>query len=787
LVSSGKAAAATLIPGVGSIPIIALVFTPLGLPLDAFMVIFMAVGFLAEPFLVLFDVQTNIAAFILIARKTLPALELEGARKKFRISIRASLVALLTVLILMTGLVMIGLMYSGSRRSAYYLADSMIKEISARVEQRTLNYFLPAEKSARRLKFLLENNLVDLDDRERLLTIMRDDVSVNPEFASVYFADLDGNFYMVKRMPDSSLSYRTITRTDSEVIVHWVHSNPENREGFRDSVESLEQGYDPRKRGWYRDAVKANSLIWTDVYIFASDNMPGISCAIPISDVRGKLAGVISVDIGIAELSYFLGSLNISEQGKVFILNRKNKLIAFSVGQKAEIEALVRSGGEGDRTGTIDFVTADEAPDDLIRRSFLEYGKAEKKNEFFSFKGKGESFLSVYTSFAPKEYFNWTIGIILPEEQIMGYVNRTNSVVLLAAVVFVLAALGFGVSFSRAISEPLKRLARGMERIRNYDLTHTESIESSITEVGNMVESFENMKKGLRAFNKYVPAKLVAQLIRLGKEPRIGGQTKRLTIFFSDIAGFTSISEGLTPEKLVDHMAVYFSYLSDTIIKNRGTVDKFIGDAIMAFWNAPMDVPDHGAAACYSALEFQQLLAALKKKYSNEGLSIFQAQTRIGIHTGKVIVGNMGSDERLNYTIIGDSVNLASRLEGLNKYYGTSIIISEETYREAADQIAARLLDRVAVKGKRKGIQIYELAGKRQNVEPVMDSFLSLATRSVESYFGRQWKQAVDLIGQALDLKPKDPALGIILQRCEAFQENPPGRDWDGVFIHHEK
>jgi adenylate cyclase len=224
-------------------------------------------------------------------------------------------------------------------------------------------------------------------------------------------------------------------------------------------------------------------------------------------------------------------------------------------------------------------------------------------------------------------------------------------------------------------------------------------------------------------------------------------------------------------------------------MEHRGTVDKYIGDAIMAFWNAPAPVENHAVLACQSALACQEALLWLREDPANTGASrprsLFQANTRMGIHTGEVIVGNMGSPERLNYTAIGDSVNVASRLEGMNKNYKTSIIISETTRAATAGAVSTRLLDKIAVKGRKSGIRIYELLDPR--VFPEGNEFAGLATEAVEKYLRGDFDQALSLIEEAARIRSEDPALSIIKKRCEAFKVTRPPPDWDGVYIYHEK
>ncbi len=779
--------------GAAALGMVGVVFAPLGLPVEPIVVIFAAAGFVLGPVLAAFETHAAVAAATIFARS--PKAAAVRAHQRRLLSIRVTILTLVASLVILTGGVTIGLMYSGQRRNIAYLANAMIRDISARVVQRTTNYLSPAERTAESLRYLFGQGVLDVRNRNALISVMRNAMENNPEFAAVYFGDTTGDFTMVKRMPDGSLSNRLITRSRESVAVDWQHANSAYAAGFPDSTESLAQGYDPRSRGWYRNAVAARDRVWTDVYLFASDNMLGISDAVPLygSGTPGAapLMGVAAVDIGLAELSYFLGSLDISATGKAFIVNEKDQLVALSMQRGSDLSALFAGKATGSAASTANLVPADEAGDPLVREAFLTYLRNQRNPGSFSFREGRARYISAINAFPSDEFFQWKIGIVIPESEIYGFVNDTSRIVLAAAVLIIIVAIGIGVNFSRSVTNPLQRLSLEMERIRNFDLSSQERTESRIAEIHTMAESFANMKHGLSAFNKYVPSKLVAELIRLGEEPRIGGQRKNLTILFSDIADFTAISESLTPEKLMDEMAVYLGALGNAIMRNRGTVDKYIGDAIMALWNAPGDVADHEVQACLAALECQGILAEMRRKGGRAStggvLSVFTKRTRMGIHSGEVIVGNMGSEERLSYTAVGDSVNLASRLEGLNKFYGTTIIVSETTYAAAKKAVTARLVDRVAVKGRSGGIEIYELMGRRDRITLDEGRFIELATKGVRRYLDGDFAGAIALAREALGIRQDDPALRIILQRCEDYLRVPPPKDWKGVFVHHAK
>lgn len=778
MATQGSAAAGTL-------AVMSLALGPLGLPAEPIVTVFASATLVVGPLAAVFETQASIAAAALIARRAeAPA---RGRARVRMISLRTSILALLASLVVLTGVVTVGLMASGQVKNISYLADTTIGEISARVVQRTEDYFSPAERSVAGFRYLLEQRVLDPADTDAMIAIMRRQVTDNPEFAAVYFGGPDGRFTMVKRMPDGSLSNRIITRTADAVHVRWEHANPAYEAPFPSGAQDLATGYDPRTRGWYRDAVTTGGQIWTNVYLFASDNMLGISNAVPIR--RGDaLVGVLAVDIGLAELSYFLGSLDVAEAGRAYLLDAKNELVALSMPRGSELSALFSGQPTGSVISSANLVLADEAADELVRRSFLAWLRTADRETTFSFAAGDARYLSRILAFPPDALFDWKIGLVVPEARLYGYVDRTTRIVLAAAALIIVMAIGIGVTFSRVITQPLRRLSREMERVRDFDLGAHEAIVSRIAEVHRMTDAFENMKHGLSAFKKYVPSRLVAELIRLGEEPRIGGRRRELTLLFTDVADFSAVSEELSPEDLVEEMAVYFGALSNVIMEHRGTVDKYIGDAVMAFWNAPAPVENHAELACRSALACQQALRRLAPSgaaAAGPSRSVFRAGTRIGIHTGEVIVGNMGSPERLNYTAIGDSVNLASRLEGMNKNYRTSIIISETTRAAAGGAVVARLLDKVAVKGRKGGIRIYELLDPE--ARPDAAAFADLATQAVERYLARAFDEALSLMKRAGRIHPEDPALSVIRRRCEDFRANPPPPEWDGVHVYHEK
>jgi len=282
-------------------------------------------------------------------------------------------------------------------------------------------------------------------------------------------------------------------------------------------------------------------------------------------------------------------------------------------------------------------------------------------------------------------------------------------------------------------------------------------------------------------FMRYVPADLVIQLINKNILADLGGEQQELTVFFSDIAKFTSITEKMEPEKVVQDLCVYFENISRVILANNGTIDKYIGDSVMAFWGAPVHIKDHAKKACHAALAVQENLHSLFSEWESRGKYPFN--TRIGIHTGNVLVGNLGYKERLNYTVMGDTVNVSSRLEGINKAYGTEIVVSESVHKSCPDDFEFRHLDRVLVLGRNEAMNIYELIAYKGEIRKNQKKINEYYETGLQYYFIQDWLEALKYFNTVVKYRPKDAPARIMRERCLLYRKNPPPPEWDGVFL----
>jgi len=300
------------------------------------------------------------------------------------------------------------------------------------------------------------------------------------------------------------------------------------------------------------------------------------------------------------------------------------------------------------------------------------------------------------------------------------------------------------------------------------------------------VDESKDKRKIKGMFQHYITATVVNELLKNPGMLKLGGERKVATAFFSDIKDFTTVSESLEPEDLVSVLNEYLSAMTDIILRYEGYLDKYEGDAIVSVFGIPVEHTDHAARACNAALDMRKELVILREIWKREGKPAFEA--RIGINSGPMIAGNIGGKNRFDYTVIGDSVNIASRLEGANKMYGTTILISENTFQLVHDNFWCRELDFIRVKGKNKPVRIYELIGRKSDeIDPVRSSSLEYFLKGLEIYRKQDWIHAYDMFQKALVLNQQDGPSQEFIRRCKFFIENPRSADWDGVFALKDK
>jgi adenylate cyclase len=326
------------------------------------------------------------------------------------------------------------------------------------------------------------------------------------------------------------------------------------------------------------------------------------------------------------------------------------------------------------------------------------------------------------------------------------------------------------------VQRGLDRIVESTARMRNFDFAPAEH-RSAFRDVQAVMERVELAKTAMRAMGKYVPIDLVRLLYKTGREPRLGGELVDVSLMFTDIKDFTALSERVAPDELALVLGRYLEVMTRAIHASQGTIDKYIGDAIMAVWNVPTSCPGHAGKACEAALACLQAGEMLYG--SPEWAGRPRLETRFGLHTAEVMVGHFGAPDRMSFTALGDGVNLASRLEGLNKQYGTTVIASEAVHEQTKEGFTFRLLDIVAVKGKTHGVRVYELLGDTGITGPRLEAARRYE-QAFAAYLERRFDEALRLLSAQ---ETHDPPSAVLAERCRRLRKEPPPEEWTGVYV----
>lgn len=696
-------------------------------------------------------------------------------RKKFKLSLLVAIPAL----VLITGGLIVFFTLSNTRRTMEDFGWALFREATNQSVNETRNVIREAIPDIETLRNLYDRGLLsgDINRQARhYLEILRS----HKDYSWVSFGDEAGTFAGAYR-PEASakilrlnLSWLKNGKTES---YDYDVDDRGNQKLFKYDANA---GYDPRTRPFYELAKKKGKRIWTDPYIFFEQGVPGITCSVPVYSANKQLQGVFSIDFDLNGLSEIVKRKKVSERGVVFVFTEKREILGHPT-----IKVVAKTGQRGE--GKI--LSVDDVPDANIKAFFTALGESRKPGENgfadhrnFDLEIAGERHLASYSRFQIDEELHWIIGIIAPENDFRGIVEVKENYKRAYAISFaaILLSVMMAVIFTRLISTPLRQISQDMERVGRLEIEGNATNGSMFKEISVMDENLQSMKGGLRSFASYVPKDLVRDLLKSGKEARLEGSTQDLTIMFTDIQGFTSFAEQLEPDELVQKLGKYFEIMTAAIMKHKGTIDKFIGDGIMCFWGAPAADAEHAADACFAALACIEALRELARS-KEHGKWAGQLRTRFGIATGPVVVGNIGTRERMNYTVMGDTVNLASRLEGINKFYGTSIVISENTWQLVKDRIVGRVLDIVAVKGKKHGVRVYEVLHRRDAATAADLQLERIAEQGLAAFIEQNMHQAKEAFGQILDLRENDQSARLILQRIADYEALPDKTAWSAV------
>lgn len=582
------------------------------------------------------------------------------------------------------------LWWTTARDNSQMLAAEINSQISNTVRIEVGLTLRSAEAAWAAVRTIFIQNVIETRQADKREFVFLSQLQSQPNISWITFGWPDGNFFAAHRLGDSGLEMIEIDEN--------IHDRKLRRDRYIfipgdiqfEERSFAETDYDPREHPWYDNFIDRDTPDWIEVRDLPNSDKTVFAYSGPI-DVRRQRQGVLSVAIDTDRLSRFLGSLRPGEFGAAFILSADGKVIAVPDPNADEITPARMGEGELYEVAKLSGQKLLAEADEVVA------GTLTKRVVYDD--------VAYAVALTPLGFYGWRVATVIPELAFLSGIDRTliNLVYILLGVV-ALATIAAIWLVRRVVANPLSRVAEDLSRIERFDVEQVSRRPSRLVELENLSAATASMAAGLSAFRKYVPTDLVKMLVAAGVKSQPGGETKQISVLFCDVSGFTGLAEKHGP-KVVELMEPFFNAASSTIERHDGTLDKFIGDAVMAFWGAPRQNPNHAEHACRAALELvEDIENSALQSQSDEALHV-----RIGLNSGEALVGNIGSEHRLNYTAIGDVVNVASRLEGVNKAYGTAILIGPETRREAGKAIIARELDTMEIAGRSEELVVFEL------------------------------------------------------------------------------
>jgi adenylate cyclase len=680
-----------------------------------------------------------------------------------RISVRLALsIFVLGTIVITSGLVHF-LWWRTAQGNSRVLAGTVNQQIVGAVKRELSSLIAGAKAAHGAVNTIFVQNVIDTREADKREFVFLAQLQAQPALSWIAFGWPDGSFFASHKLGDRQLEMMEISSDDGK-----RQRRVDRYKVVTGDIEfekrSFEQSdFDVTQQPWYRQAEMSERAVWLEVMDYPAGGRPGIAYASEV-DVYGKHQGVLAVMIDLDRLSRFLASLSVGRSGAAFVLRPDGVAAAVPDPDADELH------GTTLRDPTLLAVARQTHNMMLAEPTPFARGIAEARVIH-----EDQAYAVTVT---PLDFMGWEVTTVIPEAEFLGGIEQTMRRLTIGLAALVLCAVAVSTWLARhLIAVPLAKVAAELRNVERFELEKVERHPSRLTELDALSNVIANMATGLTAFRKYLPSDVVKNLVAQGIKARPGGTIRPLTILFTDIAGFTGLSERMR-DRTVELLGSYLDLMSREIHSHHGTIDKFIGDAVMAFWGAPAANANHAFDACRAALACQEALA-------RSGILDDQGDplsVRIGINSGNVLVGNIGSDARLNYTAIGDAVNLASRIEGANRLYGTGIIIGEATRREAGDAISVRELDRIAVYGRSEGTAIYELLGLIQGGGSP-PGWVAFYERGLEAYRARNFSKAIELFERVLAMREFDLPSHKMIDRCRALDAAPPLDDWTGTMV----
>ncbi|MET4175330.1 MULTISPECIES: adenylate/guanylate cyclase domain-containing protein [unclassified Bradyrhizobium] len=686
---------------------------------------------------------------------------LQPVAKRLTVSIRLAVSALVLTAILLTAALSSLLWWRTAEATSRQLASTINAQIVAAVRKEVSAIVDEARAAHTAIRTLFLQNVLDTREADKREFVFLSQLQSQATISWVAFGWPDGAFFAAHKLGDRRMEMMEISLTD-----HPGQRRIDEYDVVPGDIEFANRRFEPTdfrvaERTWFKTGLKAEEPEWFKVADHPIGERPSIAYAGPI-DVYQERQGVLAVIIEYTRLARFLSQLEVGHTGTAFIFDGAGELVA---APDKDADELHPTRGEQKLLP-------------LAQMALAKAGAEGRKEAWRSRLTSGGAAYEV--ALTPLPFPGWRLATVIPEAEFLGPVETTlRRLIIGLAVGAVFAALASAVLARTVIAAPLSRVVGEIRHVETFALELVRRHPSRLKEIASLSGAIAEMAAGLSAFRKFIPADLVRGLLRQGVEAKPGGAIQELSVMFIDIAGFTGLSERMG-DRVVPLLSRYLDLASEAIVANGGTIDKFIGDAVMAFWGAPQPQPDHALLCCSGALACRQAI-------EDSGLVDDQGkplQIRIGINSGRMLVGNIGSELRLNYTVIGDAVNVASRLESANKSYGTQILIGEETERLARGAIITREIDSIAVYGREEGLAVYELVDLSEEREASRRaSWIAHYERGLAKYRDRDLTGAIVEFEAVLRDRQQDQPAEVLLERCRQLQRRDAPKDWQPIAV----
>ncbi len=614
--------------------------------------------------------------------------------RRFRVDVGTIICAVA----LLQSLLLVAFGYWGAEKLVSKVGESAHKVNHDRVEDNILAFLFKTEGLVRAIAHTPDLHPAG-HDGEQTAELLWAALEQTPELDSIGVGSDDGHFLMAMRHPVSVV--RQVLREGRTTTETWEYKSPPDSDGDEDPrrryettrIEAFRSEDDPVHQNWFTQAEKAQRAVWTAPFVLPSMKELGVSHARPSrrQDEEGATQTLVAVaSVSLGHLSNLVRLFGGTGHGHSALLSADRHVIARS-DQPHSVRVL-------------------ENPDDGVLGALHAHMRANGSRGWtedmaFGLVHEGQHYKVQTSRIAATD---WHLVSWEPEEALLGALHRNVLWSLLLVLAFLAIALFISLRLSKLVTAPIENLSRTARRIGRLELDDLPRESSRVLEIQHLNQALDDSARSLRAFRKFVPVDMIRQLIAEGHALEPNGSPRRVTAMFTDVEGFTAIAESMPADVLMRQLTDYFNLATRVFARHGGVIDKFMGDGIMVLWGAPSDLPDAEHRACVASLELHAEMTELNRRWQAEGLQPFR--TRIGMHTGVVVAGVLGSSDRLSYTALGDVINAASRIEGTNKQLGTRTLMSETTFEGLGGRLATRRIEeQVELRGRQTRMVLYEL------------------------------------------------------------------------------